>query len=128
MLTSEKFFSKITLVNYTHYTITYSNFICNFQEVGLNDEEEEDDDDDEAGNDRYHELMYKAIGTSWDEVDVDETGLPPPLVLHANISSMKLDLLSSIFQGLYPTEQDCILIRKFLACPASLEEKYSMMR
>ena len=116
MPTSEKKFRKITLVS----------FICNLQEVRLNDDEEEDDD--EAGNDRYHELMYKAIGTSWDEVDVDETGLPPPLVLHANIRSMKLDLLSRIFQGLYPTEQDCILIRKFLSCPASLEEKYSMMR
>ena len=42
--------------------------------------------------------------------------------------SLKLDLLSSIFQGLYPTEQDCVLIRKFLSCPASLEEKYSMIR
>ena len=103
-----------------------SNLIHNFQEVGLNNDEEEEDG--EEGNDRYNELMYQAIGTTWDEVDVEETGLPPPLVLHANISSMKLDLLSSIFQDLYPTEQDCILIRKFLACPASLEEKYSMMR
>ena len=37
------------------------------------------------GSDRYNELMYKAIGTSWDEVDVEDSGLPPPLVLHANI-------------------------------------------
>ena len=49
--------------------------------------------------DQYNELMYKAVGASWDEVDVeDSAGLPPPLALHANIHSLKLDLLSSIFQ------------------------------
>ena len=73
-------------------------------------------------------LWFKAVGASWDEVDVDETGLPPPLALHANIHSLKLDLLSSLFQNLYPTEQDCVLVRTFLSCPASLEEKYSMIR
>ena len=82
----------------------------------------------ELDSDRYNELMYKAIGTSWEDVDVEDTGLPPPLLLHAKISSLKLDLLSSIFQGLYPTEQDCFLIRAFMSCPASLEEKYTMMR
>ena len=37
-------------------------------------------------------------------------------------------MLSSIFQGLYPTEQDCLLVRTFMACPASLDEKYTMIR
>jgi hypothetical protein len=85
--------------------------------------------DDEPGGDRYNELMYKTIGTSWDEMDDDDdTGLPPPLVLHAKISNLKLDLLSSIFQNLYPTEEDCLLIRRFISSPASLEEKYTMIR
>lgn len=35
---------------------------------------------------------------------------------------------SGCFQGLYPTEEDCQLVRKFMSCPASLEEKYSMIR
>jgi hypothetical protein len=69
------------------------------------------------------------VGASWEEVDIEETGgLPPPLALHANIHSLKLDLLSSLFQNLYPTEQDCLLVRQFLSFPASLEEKYSMIR
>ena len=42
--------------------------------------------------------------------------------------SLKLDLLSSIFQNLYPTEQDCVLVCQFMSCPASLEEKYTMIR
>jgi len=42
--------------------------------------------------------------------------------------SVKLDLLSSIFQNLYPTEQDCLLVCQFMSCPASLEEKYTMIR
>ena len=39
-----------------------------------------------------------------------------------------MDLLSSIFQRLYPTEADCMLVCQFMACPASLEEKYTMIR
>ena len=87
-----------------------------------------DSDEHPPGKDQYNELMYKAVGASWDEVDVEESGLPPPLVLHANLRTLKTDLLSSIFQGLYPNEQDCHLIRQFLSCPASLEEKYNMIR
>ena len=86
------------------------------------------DDEEEAMKDEYDTLMFKAVGASWDEVDVEETGLPPPLALHANIHTLKLDLLSSLFQNLYPTEEDCVLVRQFLSCPASLEEKYSMIR
>lgn len=83
----------------------------------------------EDNRDNYNELMYKAVGASWDEIEVETgTGLPPPLALHSNIHSLKLDLLSSIFQNLYPTEQDCALVRGFLSCPASLEEKYAMIR
>lgn len=92
---------------------------------GKKDDAEEEDDDDVR--DEYNELMYKAVGASWEEIEV-ENGLPPPLALAANIHSLKLDLLSSIFQNLYPTEEDCVLVRKFLSCPASLEEKYSMIR
>ena len=84
---------------------------------------------EEMVKEQYNELMYKAVGTTWDEVDLEDTGgLPPALALHANIHSLKLDLLSSIFQGLYPTEEDCVLVRNFLSCPASLEEKYAMIR
>ena len=93
--------------------------------------EEEEDKVSGHGHDGYNELMYKAVGASWDEVEVADGGaggLPPPLVLHANLRTLKLDLLSSIFQGLYPAEQDCLLIRQFLSCPASLEEKYGMIR
>ena len=86
------------------------------------------DDEEGAMKDEYDTLMFKAVGASWDEVDVEETGLPPPLALHANIHTLKLDLLSSLFQNLYPTEEDCVLVRQFLSCPASLEEKYSMIR
>ena len=57
-----------------------------------------------------------------------ETNIPPPLLLQENLRSLKLDLLSSIFQGLYPTEGDCEMVKHFISCPASLEEKYSMMR
>ena len=39
--------------------------------------------------------------------------------------SLKLDLLSSIFQGLYPTEGDCRMVRHFISCPASLEVSLS---
>ena len=102
---------------------------------GHNDTEEPQEEEEEdqglsrpRAGDGYNELMYKAVGASWDEVEVDESGLPPPLVLHANLRTLKLDLLSSIFQGLYPNEQDCLLIRQFLSCPASLEEKYGMIR
>jgi hypothetical protein len=42
--------------------------------------------------------------------------------------SLKLDLLSSIYQGLYPNEHDCFLISRFVCCPATLDEKYCMMR
>ena len=91
---------------------------------GQNDTEEEE----KPSVDQYNELMYKAVGASWDEVDVQESGLPPPLALHANLRTLKTDLLSSIFQGLYPSQQDCQLIRQFLSCPASLEEKYGMIR
>lgn len=92
---------------------------------GKKDDGEDEDDD---VRDEYNELMYKAVGASWEEIEVESGGLPPPLALHANLHSLKLDLLSSIFQNLYPTEEDCVLVRKFLSCPASLEEKYSMIR
>jgi hypothetical protein len=39
--------------------------------------------------------------------------------------SLKLDLLSSIFQGLYPTEGDCQMVRHFITCPASLEVRFT---
>ena len=97
-------------------------------DVSLDMEGREDSDEPQPGKDQYNELMYKAVGASWDDVDVEESGLPPPLVLHANLRTLKTDLLSSIFQGLYPSEQDCHLIRQFLSCPASLEEKYNMIR
>lgn len=66
--------------------------------------------DEIAEGDRYNELMCKAMGTSWDEVD-DSLGLPPPLALHANIRTLKLDLLSSIFQVAF------IAIFSFKSCP-----------
>ena len=39
-----------------------------------------------------------------------------------------MDLLSSVFQRLYPTQEDTDSINQFMSCNASLEEKYSMMR
>ena len=42
--------------------------------------------------------------------------------------SLKLDLLSSIYQGMYPCEHDCFLVNCFISCPASLDERYAMMR
>ena len=68
-------------------------------------------------------------GQTWEDVRcLGEANLPPPLLLQENLRSLKLDLLSSIFQGLYPTEGDCEMVKHFISCPASLEEKYSMMR
>ena len=42
--------------------------------------------------------------------------------------SLKLDLLSSIYQGMYPSEHDCFLVNCFISCPTSLDDKYTMMR
>ena len=42
--------------------------------------------------------------------------------------SLKLDLLSSIYQGMYPSEHDCFLVNCFVSCPTSLDDKYTMMR
>ena len=68
-------------------------------------------------------------GQTWEDVGcLGEANIPPPLLLQENLRSLKLDLLSSIFQGLYPTEGDCEMVKHFISCPASLEEKYSMMR
>ena len=43
------------------------------------------DDDDEIDIDRYNELVYKAVGASWDEVPGSGEGLPPPLILHSQL-------------------------------------------
>ncbi|XP_023337087.1 uncharacterized protein LOC111708067 [Eurytemora carolleeae] len=80
----------------------------------------------------FDEFMTKSGGTgrTWEDLHnlAVERDIPPPLLLQENIRSLKLDLLSSIFQGLYPTEGDCRMVRHFISCPASLEEKYHMMR
>ena len=42
--------------------------------------------------------------------------------------SLKLSLLSSLFQRTYPLPRDLALATAFLSCPAALEDKYAMMR
>ena len=87
----------------------------------------------------FTELITRASAQTWDTVGAaSESSLPPPLQLQENLRSLKLDLLSSIFQvraphsisisplhtalqGLYPTEGDTEMVKHFISCPASLE-------
>jgi len=39
-----------------------------------------------------------------------------------------MELLSSIYQRLYPTPRDCYLVNKFISCPLGLEDKYEHVR
>ncbi|XP_059093166.1 uncharacterized protein LOC131888343 isoform X2 [Tigriopus californicus] len=65
---------------------------------------------------------------NWEEILDNVSGQTKPLMLQERLKSLKLDLLSSIFQSLYPTETDCYLVNRFISCPTTLEDKYSMMR
>lgn len=82
--------------------------------------------------------LYPSSAQTWENVNLGASNLPPPLLLQENLRyknnkefsdfysqlncrSLKLDLLSSIFQGLYPTEGDCEMVKHFISCPASLE-------
>ncbi len=50
-------------------------------------------------------------------------------LIHCSFSrSLKLDLQSSIFQRMYPTDRDSLLVNRFIACPVSLEEKYNIVK
>ena len=40
---------------------------------------------DRYTGDGYNELVYKAVGASWDEVPGADEGLPPPLILHSQL-------------------------------------------
>ncbi|CAB4069758.1 RNF31 [Lepeophtheirus salmonis] len=87
------------------------------------------EDYEKMRDERYDELVYKAMKFNWDDVQGENpNGLPPPLLLQEQIRNLKLDLLSSIFQRIYPLEEDLLSINSFISCPASLEEKYNMMR
>ena len=98
-------------------------------ELGTGDDPEE----------MFTSLITRAAAQTWENVDLGSSNLPPPLLLQENLRlktfninnlqqysrlcfrSLKLDLLSSIFQGLYPTEGDCEMVKHFISCPASLE-------
>jgi hypothetical protein len=50
------------------------------------------------------------------------------LLLHFVCSALKVDLLCSLFLDTYPTSEDLSLVRAFIACPLTLDDKYCMMR
>ncbi len=54
-------------------------------DVQVSDFFDHDADPNKDDGDRYNELVYKAVGASWDEVPGADEGLPPPLILHSQL-------------------------------------------
>jgi hypothetical protein len=67
------------------YCFLYPDCWVNFINLFQVSEFFEDDDPAKDEGDRYNELVYKAVGASWDEVPGADEGLPPPLILHSQL-------------------------------------------
>ena len=80
----------------------------------------------QVGETGKKKTMLEIVATTVVTMRSTDWQLPAVLLLMPDYSSLyfrslKLDLLSSIFQGLYPTEGDCEMVKHFISCPASLE-------